>query len=373
MSTTSSTSPNSKTPPSRRLKKITARHTSQIFKIKDRPLSGVPWAWMLITGLSTLAPLMAGYFRGEIAISIYGSLTGCLIGICDHRGTLRHRLLLATIGFLVCWGGFAIGLCVQQSLLGLLAVAVLIVYPLGLLGGKGAELERLLLFSGILFFISRYAVALSVSMMGRLSFYFCVAYVTGVLGILLSRVTLQKTAGEFVHVRVAVRQFFVSEVSRHFYAATFLFAIFCGIFLIEFFKIERGYWIAVTILLMMRPSRKEIIYRIVQRMFGTLLGVLVGEVLIVTHAPMAILVTGAFLCASFTPYVWHRNYWLVSFLITTFVIILLSIALHDHLNSSITVTRLEVTFYGCAVSLIAIGFARFVERLLKIEHPTGAK
>ena len=309
---------------------------------------------MLVCALATVVPLLLGYRDGNLTIAIYASLAGFLMGLSDAVAPVGHRLLIATVAFATACSGFAVGISLQASWVAFTTVAMALTYGLGLMGGRGGEFERLILFGILELVLARYSPALAAAPVPTLALYMLAAYVTALLSILLTAVTLQKAPGPFVHIRYASRQPFTRDPKRHIYALQYLCAVGLTVLCIETLRVPRGYWSIITVLLIMRPDRKEALYRITQRMFGTLLGVAVGELVIYLHLPLAALMGGAALCGLGVPYAWRRNYWWVSFGATNLVILLLSIAQYGHLDGAITWMRLQATLLGCGIGLFVV-------------------
>jgi hypothetical protein len=341
-------------------------HASQILKVRK---DVVPWAWMFISGLATAIPLIIGFVRNEAAVSIFGALTGYFIGLCDHRAPLWHRLLIVTVSAAICWFAFVVGLWVQNSLTQFIFVVAVMVALLGLWGGRGAELERIVLFAAANLVVARYATTLNLKIVPAIDFYAVVAFVTVIVGIFVSRYTIQKTYSDFISVKQSFRMLLTRDRAKYYYAIIYIFAAVFSILCVEYFQINRGYWIVVTVLFMMKPDRKESIYRIIQRLLGTLLGVVTGHFLISEHFSIPWMISGVFGCAFMVPYVWNRNYWLVAFLATNLVILLLSIAQYGHIDGSITSARVKATLYGCAISLVVMLIFRIGEWALARLQP----
>jgi hypothetical protein len=200
----------------------------------------------MVCGAAITCPLVLGHIRGDVPDSIYGGLSGFLMALSDHRATVRHRLLIATIAFMAGWLGFASGICLQHHFMGFIGVSLFATYGLGLLGGRGGEFERLILFAILELVLSRYALVLSFARTGVLTLYIFVAYVTVVACILISRLTMQNTVGYFIHPREAVRLALTRDPSRHRYAVEYCSAVLLAILCDACGQLARGYWAIIT-------------------------------------------------------------------------------------------------------------------------------
>lgn len=109
---------------------------------------------MILCALATGTPLLAGLASNHLLLAIYGSLTGYMLSLNDHFGTLGHRLWTVSISFLMMLAGFAGGVYLQGRPFEFILVFAAMTYWLGLLGGEGAEFERGALFSLVLLLVS---------------------------------------------------------------------------------------------------------------------------------------------------------------------------------------------------------------------------
>lgn len=309
---------------------------------------------MLIVALGTLCPLLLGIIRGEPEVCIFGSLMGYCLGICGETGSLSHRFGVLALGFTAMTGAFALGVGLQDSLLLFLLASAAIVYLIGVLFGRGGEIERLLVLTAVHFYVARYAPSVKPAVIALVSLYVITAFLSVALGNLIAALIWKKACQPNVKIRQAFSELISREKNRHIYALTYAAAVTASILIVDYFKIERGYWTIITVLLIMKPIKREIVARVSQRVFGTLAGILLGELLIIGHLPLELLALVTTIFATLVPYFWYRNYWLVAVNVTVFVIGLLEIAALGKLTSAITLIRLEATLYGCAISLAII-------------------
>ncbi len=333
----------------------------RILKPKD---ATPPLIWMIICAVSTVIPLLCGDIRGELPLAIYGALTGYFIALGDHRGSLLNRLLIATIGLMTNGVCFTFGIKWHQHFWIFIPCSLAAVYISRLFGGKGAELERLLLFSVVNLMVARYAFWVRSEDLPVVLSYFLVAYGAAVVVILISQFVHPEYQAEFLPARDAIQEAFTLNPLRHFYSFTYVCTVAGAILCVEWFQMSRGYWMVITVLLTLKPDKKESFHRVVQRLFGSILGVIAGEFLILLHPSIPEMIGISFLCALFVPYVWNRNYWLVTFLATLLVITLLGMAQYGHLDAEITWFRLQASLAGCALCLFSLWIFRQLENII---------
>lgn len=316
--------------------------------------SAYSWAWAIIVYMGTTIPLFLGVVRSENTLSIFGGLTGYFLGLCTETGPLNHRIKISSLCCFCLLLAFYLGLWTQQSIEIFFTMILMMTYTIGVITGKGAEVERLMILSTVGLIVSRYASHLTLAHFPQISFYLITAY----LSVLFTNIVLSFffTFKEEAHLKIrhAVSHLKTQEKSRHFYALTYAAAVCLTLLLDQLAPIERGYWMVITVLLMMRPTRRESFQRVLQRIVGSLLGIIVGLPFILIHFPIAVYVMSAAVFAATVPIVWKRNYWMVSLCVTVFVICLLEVATGGTLEASITYARLRSTIYGSAISMVMI-------------------
>lgn len=328
------------------------RHfTSELFKNNTE---SPPWARMFLCAIATGTPLLIGLVRGELEYCIYAALIGYLIELNDHLGSLRHRLLIATLSFLGLAASFTVGLLLHGHWPFFISVLLFLIYWLGLMGGRGAEVERILLFSAIQMLIAYYNSHVDIRHIDRIFEYALMAYLIVLIGITLSQYLFKGVNLNFAKIKESLVQSITKQKTHHLYAVSFVFATLISLSIVHFANIERGYWCVITTLLIMKPDRKESIRRSFQRFIGTALGVLVGESLILYLPYIELIIAVIMFCAFTIPYAMKRNYWQVSFFVSIVVLLLLNLPNIGSPDTHLPFVRLEATAYGCVIGLIGV-------------------
>jgi hypothetical protein len=340
-------------------------HVKAIFQSSHEP---IPWARMVICGIATAGPLWVGFIRGQLSVAIYAALIGYFMALNDHLGTLNHRLLVGACSYVVLIAAFFLGFYLQDSFTVFLIITLILTYWLGLMGGQGAEVERLLLFSIVEILIAVYARR--VSGMGGLSaiapslfLYSLVAFGLIGGGMIASQWVLKHKALEYAELKPSLLSALTWSRRRHLYATSFALAVFVAIFCVRVFAVERGYWTVVTVILVMKPDRRESVYRSLQRFVGTLVGVTVGNALTTSAQSAEILIAGVLIAACLVPYAMKRNYWLVAFFVSIIVIFLLTLPNMAHVDPRLPVLRLVATLYGCFLSLLGVLIFKVLDQI----------
>lgn len=112
----------------------------------------------------------------------------------------------------------------------------------------------------------------------------------------------------------------------------------------------RPYWVLLTVAIVLKPDFGSVFGRAVQRGVGTLLGVLIGSVLLtlLPRSPWLLLAMAGF--AAVLPWARAANFGLFSVFQTPVIILLLDLALpHD---AGIVLERLTDTLVGCGIVLV---------------------
>lgn len=114
--------------------------------------------------------------------------------------------------------------------------------------------------------------------------------------------------------------------------------------------LERSYWVALTVALVLKPDFGSVFARALLRAGGTVLGVLLGAAALLIDPRGWVLVAVVAVLAAPLPVAKDRNYGLFSISVTPLVIVLLDLT---HAGStSLVAARLIDTAAGCAIVLI---------------------
>ncbi len=315
---------------------------------------------MAICACATTAPLLVGWWQNHLDAAIFAALIGYFVSLNDHLGTLLHRLLIAALTFFMITLGFTAGALLHGNLAGYLLAVVVPIYLLGLLGGLGAEAERMLLFGTISVVVVTHQPLPTPEREALLYGYALFAYLTVIVGMILSAGYLRGRSESFVTLRESVRRIFTANRERHLYALSFSAATFAAITIEETLHMERGYWMVVTVMLVLRPDHRESLYRVAHRFVGTAVGVLAAELLLFAFPYPAFLIGGIGLSAYLLPYALKRNYAVASFGVSIFVVFLLALPQEPRVDVQLALTRFQATLYGCLLAVIAVGAYRLL-------------
>jgi uncharacterized membrane protein YccC len=325
------------------------KQIASLFKTESDP---TPWPRMILCGLATAVPLFVGLYQGHVALSIYGAISGYLLALNDHLGYLKHRLKVITLTILFLAGGFASGYLLQGEQIAYGLILTSLVYWLGVLAGEGAELERGTLFGTLGMVIANSSPKLPPGTLSPLLFYVGLGYACMIIGIPVLDHIKKHVPDPYKGLRESFRNSITIQVTKHIHALSYAIVALLSIWIVSYFHIERGYWVTVTVLLVMKPDRKQSLYTTIQRLIGTLVAALFCDIVIQNVHATAPLVTFIVGCAFAVPWAIKRNYLLMAFLVTVMVVFLLELATADRSDTHIPLLRLQATLIGCGLSAL---------------------
>jgi uncharacterized membrane protein YccC len=118
----------------------------------------------------------------------------------------------------------------------------------------------------------------------------------------------------------------------------------------QLLPIQRPYWVLLTVAIVLKPDFGSVFTRAVQRGAGTLLGVLIGSLLLTVLPRSPWILVAMALAAAVLPWARGANFGLFSVFLTPLVILLLDLAVPS--GSGLVAARLVDTLIGCAIVLV---------------------
>ncbi len=120
----------------------------------------------------------------------------------------------------------------------------------------------------------------------------------------------------------------------------------------EVLPLQRSYWVALTVAIVLKPDYGSVFARALQRGIGTIVGAVAGAVLLILVHGMWLLIPFAVL-AALLPYGRSRNYGLLATFLTPLVVVLIDLLAPA--GWRLAEDRLIDTLIGCAIALL-VGF-----------------
>jgi hypothetical protein len=123
-----------------------------------------------------------------------------------------------------------------------------------------------------------------------------------------------------------------------------------GLTLYYVFELPRGYWIVLTIMVLLQPDFSTTKEKTQDRLLGTMAGVVLGSLLLIYHLHFTFLILTIALCAFFFVYLQVKNYKLSVLFVTVMLVGMLEIA--ETIGWQIAAYRLLATLIGGMLAIL---------------------
>ena len=152
---------------------------------------------------------------------------------------------------------------------------------------------------------------------------------------------------------LAVNEQVSGEVIRTF-ALRLMACVGVAVVMSEVLPLQRSYWVVLTVAIVLKPDFGSVFARAVQRGAGTVIGAVLGAVILVTvpYGPWLLIPFGVI--AALLPYGLSRNYGLFATFVTPLVVLLIDLLVPG--GWQLALARLLDTLLGCAIVLL-VGYA----------------
>ncbi len=135
------------------------------------------------------------------------------------------------------------------------------------------------------------------------------------------------------------------------YALRVAFVLSIGVFIFKFFKIDHGQWIALTILIVIQPYYGATRKKGIERVIGTVLGIIAGGVIMLLPLPHEAFVVMLVIVSFFVAYFLRNNYKVGVFFVTIMMVILMQLSQQPSLQ--LIGWRVLSTLIGSVLALLA--------------------
>ena len=122
----------------------------------------------------------------------------------------------------------------------------------------------------------------------------------------------------------------------------------------ETISLQRSYWVPLTVAIVLRPDLGSVFARALQRGIGTVVGAVLGAVILVLMPGGPLLLLPCAVFAALLPYGRDRNWGLFSTFLTPLVVLLIDLL--QRAGWALALDRLVDTLIGCAIVLL-VGYA----------------
>lgn len=127
-----------------------------------------------------------------------------------------------------------------------------------------------------------------------------------------------------------------------------------AMFVFKWFKIDHGYWLPFTVIIVIQPYFGATLKKAVDRTLGTVLGGIAGGLLLRLPTALHVKEIFMFVCAVFMVYYLRKKYSVAAFFITVSLVLLF--AVESELSWTILFSRLGCTIAGAVLGIVS-GFA----------------
>lgn len=325
-------------------------HLKESLKIQN---TQAPKTMIFLNGLTGTLPLLIGIFTNQIGASIFGTLVAILLVLNDHLGDLRHRLVVFTLTFAMMSLGLWAGITLQWQPILYSITFLVISYWLGLMGGFGAELERALMF-GLFQLLAGYSTKNLNLMMAPLLIFCLIGFAGVILGALILDRLVPRAQISAASLRESFKLSLTLDKEKHLYALIFCTTVMISLAFVHFFQVDHGYWAVGTILLLLKPDPNLSLQRITQRLIGTLAGVLITELMILSLHNTPLMPVMIVLLCLLAPWGLFKNYWVGTLFYSVLILLLLEMATPEQHDTKIPWIRLSATAIGCGLTHIGV-------------------
>ncbi len=323
-----------------------------------------PWPKMILSALSVFIPLLVGLVRDELQLSIIGALYGFIMILNDHFGPLGRRLIHLITAYIFIITGVIMGIILIDSPWPLLIAVFVMSYFVGKSKGLGLELERMLLFTTLQLLAASQTPEIKNHFLSAL-FYTSLSFINYILCLLVVYALTKHSSNTQKSKRQEFREGWTKK-ENNWYALILAFMACIGHITSQILNLDKGYWIVGTVLIVMMPDRKQSIYKTLQRLFGTMIGVFLASLLMKWGQDTIFLILFSTLAAFLAPLGLTKNYALANVFIAGLILFFLEIS--DSIphagDFDLALTRLTDIGIGCLIGLIGtlIAFPRSLSR-----------
>lgn len=305
-----------------------------------------PRARMLRTGLTIGATFGVWALAGRLDEAVLAAVFTNLLLFLDHAGPLRERLGVLLVAGLVQVAAGVFGYFIGGHEALIVGAVLLLAIMAGLVHGSmpGVEMiprNALITFIVCAYFPPEAVLAGGVGAASGIAFALC--------GIVIDWTIRRGVRGPDL---AALREAAVWPSLP--YCLVYGGAAVLGLLLGDLMGTDRPYWITITVLVVMQPDRNAGLRRSVQRLVGTLAGVGVGFAVAGAMPEghrVPFLLPLVFIIPFFWPLGFVRNYAIGVAILSTWILVLLALALPRAMTFELFAARLLDTAIGCTLAL----------------------
>jgi hypothetical protein len=306
----------------------------------------LPWPKVARTGLSLGLAFLPLAAAGWIQEAVIAALFANLLIFIDQAGPLKERVVVLATGALACGAAGTFGALLTGHELPIALASFALALGAGLVHSWVPGVEMVPRQALICFIACAYLPLISFGTAAGAAYgAFCAlagALADGLIRQQADSPRLQEArrCATFPGLRFGLL-----------YASVILTGLLIGAAL----GIVRSYWVAITVIVVMQRERRASLLRAVQRLLGTLVGVILAYLVVLVLDPVAL--PPAFLILVLAlPFLWPlglaRNYGLAVVLLSMWVLLLIDLVLPPgETPAGILLARLSDTAIGCGLAM----------------------
>jgi hypothetical protein len=315
-------------------------------------------------------PLAIGAFTGHRRIGMAASLGGLALSRGERGGSVRERAIGSIYSVTAGSAAMLVG-----TTLGVDAVRAAVVIPViaaaaGLLGSISRPLARATALFMLFLIIAAHLGAGGTAPAGMTFLFLLGAVCTAGLSLALRRLlrALDLTSAPRPvpppAKRYTMRQLLrrwrksLKHLSGWQYVLRITVCLAAGQALVAVWPLRHGYWVALTIMIVVQRDLRSVLTRTLHRATGTFLGVLITGILLLGHWPLWAVAAFVAVLAAARPALMEVSYTAYAAVQTPLIILLLDFGKAP--TQGVVIDRLAATLAGCCLALTFgyIGWSR---------------
>jgi hypothetical protein len=295
-------------------------------------------------------PVIVGVLRHQPGGLLIGAVAGMLLGFADNDGQLLGRLRLLALNAGAMAGGGVVGYLCQDSTPALWLVFVALTLSVGVAAHGGREMLLTARNGAAAFTVAAELPSLAAPQL----WYLIGAIVVSAA----SRAIDHELAGPLALQPGALPQKPYGRDEWLRFALAFSGAAVVSMWIGRMLEPINVSWIVVTSIVVMLPDAKATFYRIVERVLGTVAGVIAAWIITTLVDSVAVMSIAILVVAPLIPHHVAGRYWLHTGLIALMVLLCYDLTLLNETDiNSLLMQRLLDILLGCAIVLAATAVA----------------
>lgn len=297
------------------------QHLENTLRINPEP---TPLFKMLLSAMAITTPLIIGHFTHQMFVSMFGSLMGLVYYLNDHFDRPIPRLKHLIITFMLLMLSLIVGALSVGHNVFIMCVLFVLSFLVGKSKNHGIELERMMLFITLEFLTASSEAVIRLEL-NALLLHSSIAFINYLFFAYLIYFISGHKTHPMTSKRATVKNIIAANHPLKFPLVCASFST-LGFLVSHFFKFSHTNWIIATAIIVMLPDSYQSIYKGLQRILGTIAGVVLSSIILMYVHDPKLLILFVFTCAFLMPHGLAKNYWVGNIYIAALVLFFLEIA-----------------------------------------------